>query len=195
MSRRSEIIAGHIARAILNNTRKHWRSLHCDAVSDTEREIIKMAANSRSSCTTTNLAVGDNEARRTPIGRPISDTPADLAAHAPAKLAPTTAAPAVAPATPASGVNNRDRGMVAQMNTNPHSLPINIKPVDRKTLAGSTPGDHRAPNTGAGVTDKFKVQGGPRTQMPGQRNSRNYNEDGKGFQSTPVNLSDSEAGN
>ena len=36
------------------------------------------------------------------------------------------------------------------------------KPVDAKTLAGSTPGDHRAPSTGAGITDQFKNQAGPR---------------------------------
>jgi hypothetical protein len=36
---------------------------------------------------------------------------------------------------------------------------------------------------------------GPRDQMAGQQNSRNYNEDGKAFRSTPCNLSDSDAGN
>jgi hypothetical protein len=31
-----------------------------------------------------------------------------------------------------------------------------------KTIEGSFPGDHRAPNTGAGITDSFKNQNGPR---------------------------------
>jgi hypothetical protein len=36
------------------------------------------------------------------------------------------------------------------------------KPVGRKTIEGSTPGDHRAPNTGGSTTDQFKNQAGPR---------------------------------
>lgn len=36
------------------------------------------------------------------------------------------------------------------------------KPVDHKTTEGSTPGDFRAPNTGANTTDAFKNQAGPR---------------------------------
>lgn len=37
-----------------------------------------------------------------------------------------------------------------------------MKPVDSKTLTGSYPGDHRAPNTGETTTDQFKNQAGPR---------------------------------
>ena len=40
--------------------------------------------------------------------------------------------------------------------------PVSVKPVDRRTIEGSTPGDHRAPSTGAGITDSFKTQNGPR---------------------------------
>ena len=143
-----------------------------------------MAANQKSSCTTTNLTVGDNEQKRTPVGRLSTDDPRTLSAEYGRKEAPATAnGPTVSPAV-ASGTHTSDRANVSGMDCNPHSLPIVVKPAGFRTITGSTPGDHRAPNSGAGITDKFKNQGGPRTQMPGQRNSRNYNEDGKSFQST-----------
>ena len=71
-----------------------------------------------------------------------------------------------------------------------------MKPVDSKTLVGSYAGDHRIPAKD-GVTatlDALKNAGGPRSQMAGQQNSRNYNESGKAFESTS-NASDSDAGN
>ena len=40
--------------------------------------------------------------------------------------------------------------------------PVTVKDVDSKTLEGSHAGDHRAPNTGAGVTDFAKNAPGPR---------------------------------
>lgn len=42
--------------------------------------------------------------------------------------------------------------------------------------------------------DAIKNASGPRTQMPGQRDSRNYNENGKTFKSTS-NSPDSDTGN
>ena len=39
---------------------------------------------------------------------------------------------------------------------------VTVKPVGRKTIEGSTPGDHRSPNTGGSTTDSFKNQAGPR---------------------------------
>jgi hypothetical protein len=42
--------------------------------------------------------------------------------------------------------------------------------------------------------DAFTNPGGPREQMSGQRDSKNYNEDGTAFKSTS-NSPDSEAGN
>lgn len=65
-----------------------------------------------------------------------------------------------------------------------------IKPVDRKTLEGSTPGDFRSQAAPAVLPN----QPGPREQMAGQRDSRNYNENGKAFKSTPTGL-DSDQGN
>jgi hypothetical protein len=40
--------------------------------------------------------------------------------------------------------------------------PVTVKDVGSKTLEGSHAGDHRAPNTGATITDAFKNQAGPR---------------------------------
>jgi len=69
------------------------------------------------------------------------------------------------------------------------------KQTSHRALAGTFAGqDFRAPNTGAGITDKFKTQGGPRDQMPGQKNSKYSHEDkGAGFESTAPGL-DSDAG-
>src|SRR5690348_16953310 len=59
--------------------------------------------------------------------------------------------------TAGSGVT---QGMAAAQ---PSELrPVSVKNVDAKTIEGSHAGDHRAPNTGAGVTDSFKNQAGPR---------------------------------
>lgn len=49
--------------------------------------------------------------------------------------------------------------------------PVMVTPVDRKTLTGSTPGDFRSANTGAGVTDQFKNQAGPRGETTDTPNS------------------------
>ncbi len=68
--------------------------------------------------------------------------------------------------------------------------PIVVKPVDFKTITGSYAGDHRAEASPAQLPN----QPNPRQQMEGQRDSRNYNENGKAFKSTPTGL-DSEAGN
>ena len=67
---------------------------------------------------------------------------------------------------------------------------ITVKPVDSKTLAGSYPGDHRTKAADAKLPDNPA----PREQMHGQQNSKFYNENGKGFQSTATDL-DSDAGN
>ncbi len=48
------------------------------------------------------------------------------------------------------------------MNVGSQVTPITVKDVGSKTLEGSHAGDHRAPNTGAGITDSFKNQAGPR---------------------------------
>ncbi|MGA9932227.1 MAG: hypothetical protein WBQ13_14875 [Terriglobales bacterium] len=120
-------------------------------------------------------------------GRAIPDSPASLATAAPARLPGS--------GDPLSDSVNSGMSVGSQL-----PAPI-AKSVDARDVSAdfnfgraSHPGDSRAPNTGAGVTDQFKTQGGPRTQQPGQQNSKFYREDGKGFQSTS-NSPDSDAGN
>jgi hypothetical protein len=43
--------------------------------------------------------------------------------------------------------------------------PVVVKQVDHNALVGSNQGDHRSPNTGAGVTDFAKNAPGPRDQV------------------------------
>jgi hypothetical protein len=49
------------------------------------------------------------------------------------------------------------------MNVTSSVTPISVKTgAGVKTIEGSFPGDHRTPSTGAGITDSFKTQNGPR---------------------------------
>jgi hypothetical protein len=128
-----------------------------------------MSSNSPSS-TTTSINVADTPAFRTAIGRDIADNPASLAAASPARLAPAVSADSI----------NFGLNVGSQVVVGP------IKPMDCKTITGSNPGDHRIPAKD-GVTaaiDAIKNQGGPRSQMPGQQNSRSYDESGRAFKST-----------
>jgi len=69
------------------------------------------------------------------------------------------------------------------------------KPIDRQTITGSTPGNfNKSGDTAKAAMDQIANPPAPREQMRGQQNSRNYNEQGKGFQSTS-DSSDSDAGN
>lgn len=75
-------------------------------------------------------------------------------------------------------------------------VPVSVKPVDRKTLEGSTPGDfNKSGDTAKASMDAIANPPSPREQMRGQQNSRNYNENGKSFVSSPGDLADSDAGN
>jgi hypothetical protein len=137
-----------------------------------------MPTNSPSS-TTTSMNVNDSPAVRTAIGREIADTPAALAAVAPARLAP---------AVGSTGINS---GMNTQ--TQVPASAVVIRDVDSTVITGS----HKSASDDVSKnfsTDAFKNQGGPRSQMPGQQNSRNYNENGRAFKSTS-NSPDSDAGN
>jgi hypothetical protein len=122
---------------------------------------------SKTSCTTTSVNVADTPASRTPIGREIPDTPASLAAVAPAKLAP---------AAGSTGINSG-------MNVQTQVPATSAKDVDSTVICGS----HKSSSDDVSSkfsTDQFKNQGGPRSQMPGQQNSRSYDESGKAFKST-----------
>jgi trimethylamine:corrinoid methyltransferase-like protein len=131
-------IAAIIARELLRKSRKKFATLHANAI-----EELKMSTDfSKTSCTTTGVNVADTESARVAIGRPETlETVARLA-----------------PAAHSDSVNSG-------MNSQPQiSAPV-AKPTGRITLEGSTPGDHRSPNSGAGVTDEFKSQAGPRGEI------------------------------
>lgn len=82
--------------------------------------------NSKTSCTTTGMKTGDNEFAREPIQTDADRNAADGGVKIPA------------PKYAGSGIN---QGIAASQ---PSELsPVTVKPVDRKTLAGSTPGDFR----------------------------------------------------
>jgi hypothetical protein len=111
------------------------------------------------------------------MGREIPDNPASLAAVAPARLAP---------AVGSTGINSG-------MNVQTQVPATTAKDVDSTVICGS----HKSGSDDVSKnfsTDQFKNQGGPRSQMSGQQNSRNYNENGKAFKSTG-NATDSDAGN
>ena len=84
---------------------------------------------------------------------------------------------------------NPDNTSGMSVSQNSAMSPIVVKPVDRKTIEGSTPGDFRA--KAAPVT--MPAQGAVRQQMAGQQNSRSYREDGSAFQSNDSD-SDSKTG-
>jgi hypothetical protein len=127
------------------------------------------------SATTSSMNISDTPAARAAIGREIPDSPASLSA---ASLARLTTDPATSPYTTTS-----------QVVVGP------IRPVDRKTVTGSYPGDSRSSgDTAKAAMDQIANVGGPRTQMKGQQDSRNYNENGKTFKSTS-NSPDSDSGN
>ncbi len=125
--------------------------------------------------TTTNLQVNDNEFTRTPVATSVPTPSAVEAEGVRQESAP-------AQSNINSGINaNVQRDVV-----------ISVKEVDSKVLQGSHGvGDHRATARPAVLPDNP----GPREQMHGQRDSRNYNENGKSFVSTLGDCADSDAGN
>jgi hypothetical protein len=73
-------------------------------------------------------------------------------------------------------------------------IPVVVKQTGFKDLKSGA--DHRggSPDTVKASIDQIANNGGPRSQMKGQRNSKNYNENGKAFRSTN-NSPDSDSGN
>jgi hypothetical protein len=168
---RTEAIAQNIARRIVRNkTRYGFSTLHRLAIEETNH-----MSNSTSS-TTSSMNVSDSPAARAAIGREIPDNPASLAAASPARLTPD--------AGNASGMNGSQNSAVPT---------VTIRRVDCTVIQGS--GSTSSDDVSKSVsTDQFKNASGPRQQMQGQQDSRNYVENGKAFKSTPTGL-DSDAGN
>ncbi len=129
------------------------------------------------SCTTTGLSVGDTEGSRTPLQADAMPNPATSEGQKP-----------LAPKPGAVGINV---GMTtaAQVNVGP------IKPVDRRTLAGSTPGDFRkGGDYAAAAMQRIANPPAPREQM-GEAKMRSSKLDSPAPASFPGNLADSDSGN
>lgn len=165
-------LAAILAREINKNTRKHFGTLHADAIEEIEN------MNKPTSCVTSSMDIKDTPAARIQMGREIPNTLGDLAAASPARL----------PAVPSADSVNSGMSVASPIPA------VTIKPVDRKTIQGSYPGDSRYPNTGAGITDQFHTCPGPRDAVRGQKNSKYSNENHPSFASSG-NDSDSDAGN
>jgi hypothetical protein len=167
MATRNDAIAANIAARITRNkTRFRFSTLHRLAIEETQNMR-------NTSATTTGLQVHDTERNRVALQNSADAN------------APSEGTKPVAPNADAAG-NCYTVGSQVTVGT--------IKPVDRKTITGSTPGDFRK----GGDSVKDAMDGianppSPRQQMRGQQDGRNYNESGKAFQSTS-NSPDSDAG-
>lgn len=86
--------------------------------------------------------------------------------------------------TPRPTGGNTTSGMTV---TQGQQIPVVVKPVDRKTITGSTPGDFRVSGDYAkGSVEAIKNAGGPRSQMGQQASSK--------FDTNAVPFSSSTAG-
>ncbi len=174
MTTRNEAISKHIAAAIMRNTRKRYSSLLEDALE---------SSNHMNSTVSNVNGTGNNETIKKFIGRdPIATDNPTLIGN---KFGQTTQREA------ASDNINSHMSLTSQVG------PIVIRPVDRRTIEGSTPGDFRA-NPGDVAAASLAVaadNGGPRSPMRGNRNARSYDElNNPRFKSTNSSR-DSDAGN
>jgi len=71
--------------------------------------------------------------------------------------------------SPADGKKMSDSNQQGSSTTSGMSvgspIPVVVKPVDRLTIAGSTPGDHRAPALAADITASAKNSPNPRENV------------------------------
>lgn len=100
----------------------------------------------------------------------------------------------IAPNT-ASGAGSRPSESVSGINAG-SGRGISVKPVDCRTITGSTPGDHRCKpgDTANASLAKAADNGGPR-QRVGQFANNGKTPQDAGFRSFPGNTADSDAGN
>jgi len=82
----------------------------------------------------------------TPQPRPATGRPADVKSLGVKPVAP-----------------NADVNAMAEQS---QPSPIVVKQTDHLAIEGANKGEHRAPNTGANVTDAFKSQPAPRSPNP-----------------------------
>ena len=67
--------------------------------------------------------------------------------------------------------DSRNPGNMSGMTVGSQVVVGAVKSVDAKVIEGSHQGTFRAPNTGAGVTDQFKDQAGPRGETTNDPNA------------------------
>ena len=153
----------YIAHEMLHGrTRQRFTTMH-------QNFLMEKQNMSKTSCTTTGMRPGDDEAARTPVLAPVTDNPDRLGVHAENPGAGNT------------GTINSGLSCGSQL----PDIGAEVKPVDRRTIEGSTPGDFRSSgDTVKATMDSIANPPSPREQMRGQQNSRNYHEDGKAFTAT-----------
>jgi len=193
MPARSKRIAQHIAKRILQNTRKHFGTLYADALEEEYR-----MENRKTSCVTSSMNVKDTPASREPIQTSAMPDPAARYSHedmvrdsSPKRIAPSKNAPAV---------------QTQDFPVGDHQIPDpTIKAIDAKDVsadfgwpAGSYPGDTRATKGDISREAVDRVSGSgqcPRCPQQGSNMLGKANPDRQRFSQFPGNLADSDAGN
>jgi hypothetical protein len=145
MRTKPQKISDNIARKIINNTRKRFSTLYADA----QEDYKNMSTKSPSSTVSGMNVNGDSGSIPKFAGRPIPNTPQDLANAAPGRL----------PGSPSSDSINSGMSVGSQLPT------ISAKPVDANHLVGSNQGDHRAPSLKTDITAFAKNSPGPRESV------------------------------
>lgn len=107
-----------------------------------------------------------------------------------------TSGGAFGPSAPGFGADGKD-GITGNMtsNTGAGVRPVTVRKVDFKDL--HTGADYRTPDKDTS-NDSLKQaadNGGPRSAMRGQQNSKHFDESKPNFKSFPGNLTDSDSGN
>jgi hypothetical protein len=165
-------LSEYVAAQIIRGSKKRFSKLHGDFLQQ-KRETMKST-----SCTTTGLAVNDSEASRHPV-----QVDAD----------PSAATEGKTLASRYAGQPGINSGLAAEQNS--QLRPVSVKPVDRRTIEGSTPGDFRAKPGDVSKASLMRAadNGGPRNDV-GQFKGSKY-ETQPATQKYPGNLTDSQGGN
>lgn len=111
-------------------------------------------------------------------------------------IAPSaTSGGAFGPSAPGFGADGASITAGMTSNSGEGIRPVTVRKVDFKDLR--TGADYRTPtkDTANDSLNQAADNGGPRSAMRGQQNSRHYDESKPNFKSFPGNLTDSESGN
>jgi hypothetical protein len=192
---KQQCIADAITRRVMDNNRKRARYHIADVY-----EEFAIMANRQGSCVTSGMNTSKGGLRIQLRPQPLID-PAQqqrMAEEPVSRVGTSTDPRPVSPNEKAVdtgtmqgvGTNASDGGNVGAMSVDAKDVS-----ADFGWKPGSHPGDTRSQAQGSTteVLDKLANGPSPRRQMQGQKNTRDYLEDGKGFKSTPTGL-DSDAG-